>query len=107
MITWTLIEPDAARFELTGRIDLHGAPDLRIALDEALEAGARQLDLEMSGVTLLDSSGLATLVDGARSARAQGGDLRIISPSYSVARLLELTELDEHLEVVQGNSLKA
>jgi anti-sigma B factor antagonist len=42
----------------------------------------------------MDSSGVATLVEGLRSAKEHGKTLTLVAPSNSVMKVLELARLD-------------
>jgi anti-anti-sigma factor len=53
----------------------------------------RALGLELSGVTVLDSGGVGSLVRVLNGARKDGKELAIISPSKKVRQVLELTNL--------------
>lgn len=74
---------------VTGDIDMAGGPLLDAALSHRDDTEPVVIDLE--GVSFIDSSGLRSLLDGARRARARGTEvvLRAIGPE--VSRLLELT----------------
>lgn len=56
-------------------------------------AGTDTADLDMSGVTFLDSSGLATLLRLRKELHGRGGTLRIVAPSGIVRRILEITSV--------------
>jgi anti-sigma B factor antagonist len=47
--------------ELSGEIDVDSAPRMRAALDAALKTGV-PIVIDMDGVTLMDSTGIAVLV---------------------------------------------
>jgi len=53
----------------------------------------RALGLELSGVTVLDSGGIGSLVRVLNGARKEGKELAIISPSQKVRQVLEFTNL--------------
>jgi anti-sigma B factor antagonist len=55
--------------------------------------------LDMANVTFCDSSGVRTLVEADRSARAHGGVFRIAAASDDVLRVLSLTKTDLTLEL--------
>jgi anti-sigma B factor antagonist len=50
-------------------------------------------------VGYIDSSGVATLVEGLRSARKHGKTFILVAPSRAVLQVLELTRLDQVFEV--------
>jgi anti-sigma B factor antagonist len=81
---------------LSGEIDAHTAP--RVA--EAIAAvGASTIDVDMSGVEFVDSSGLRVLVDAHQRLEANGGGLRLVDASPAVRRLLEISGVDGYLGV--------
>jgi anti-sigma B factor antagonist len=79
---------------LTGEIDLENASHLRESLLNALDRG-RSLLVEMSDVGYIDSSGIASLVEALQNARNKSLDLKLVSPSARVRRVLELARLDK------------
>ncbi|KPI16550.1 anti-anti-sigma regulatory factor, SpoIIAA [Actinobacteria bacterium OV450] len=77
---------------LSGEIDILSAPQLRVALDEALSDGARVVELDFSEVDFCDCYGLGVLLEARRRATAQGTALRLVSvTSPLVRRLLRRT----------------
>jgi anti-sigma B factor antagonist len=78
-----------------GDLDLLTAPELEERLVEAMSTGETVLDL--SGLSFIDSSGIALLVAVSRRARENGWRLRVERPSGPVARLIELTGVGELL----------
>jgi anti-sigma B factor antagonist len=72
-------------------------------LGEVLSAEAakkpRFLLVDMSGLTFIDSAALHEIVRVDRWLRADGGLLALISPSPSVARVLQLSALDQVIPV--------
>ena len=63
-------------FELTGEIDLERSPELRRLLDLRAKARTPALALDFHGVSFIDSSGLATLVEYCRKAQDYDGRSR-------------------------------
>lgn len=85
-------------------VRLVGEADVTTAvLGEALSAEAakkpRSLLVDMSGLTFIDSAALHEIVRVHRRLRADGGLLALISPSPAVARVLELSALDQVIPV--------
>lgn len=73
------------------------------ALAEVLGAEAskkpRLLLVDLSGLTFIDSAALHEIVRAHRELRAQGCLLALVDPSRAVARILELSALDQVLSV--------
>lgn len=82
------------------RLDLSAAPALRKQLLDLVEAGHTRLVVDLSGVELIDSSGLGALVTGFEAARENGGDLKIMSPREQATLVLELTNVNRVLRTV-------
>lgn len=72
-----------------GELDLLTVPELEQGLLRALPEGETVLDL--SGVSFIDSSGIALLVSVSKLARQNGWRLQVQRPSAPVARLIDLT----------------
>jgi anti-sigma B factor antagonist len=76
------------RMELRGELDIGTAPKLEQAVERALEEGCRDVVLDLTGATLLDSSGLGALLRAKRSVDANQGSMTVHSPHGSEARLV-------------------
>ena len=76
---------------VTGEIDLATAPELRQRLDAVIAAGTRTLDLDLSDVTFLDSSGLGVLLAARQELHDKHHRLTVRDPSKRVLRVFELS----------------
>lgn len=93
---------DCARVvPLTGEIDMSTATVIAQAVQPALADGARDLILDMSHVTFIDSSGLNALLEVHASISATGARLAVRSPSRAVRRVIEIAGLDSLLPIQQ------
>lgn len=86
---------DIAVLELAGRFDAYEAPSVAEWLREAASSPPARLVVDLSGVNFVDSSGLATLVQGMKRCRQQNGDLHLCSLQQPVRIIFELTRLDK------------
>lgn len=86
-----------AVLKLVGKLNMVSAPQLREVISSAVLAGNPRIAVDLSDVDFMDSSGLGALVNGLKSTRQAGGDLRIASPTEQVKLVLELTNLDRVL----------
>jgi anti-anti-sigma factor len=93
------IERHDDRLILTGEIDADSAPRLEQAILDRFERGATALRLDLSGVTFMDSSGLRVVIATTEAARGRGGDLVLVEPTPAVRRLIEVSGLEDHLNV--------
>jgi len=82
-----------------GRIILgEESAGMRETLKRALTS-SRQLVLDLSGVSYIDSSGLGTLVGVYSSARAAGADIKLAGLNQRLRDLLQITKLVTVFEV--------
>jgi anti-sigma B factor antagonist len=82
------LEDGVARFTINGDVDLASGQTIRQAVSEALDEGAREVVLDLAGVTLLDSSGLNCLLNTARDVDRRGGKLSCEAPHGSECRIV-------------------
>ncbi|MBE2319447.1 STAS domain-containing protein [Solirubrobacter sp. CPCC 204708] len=96
---------DTVVVAVRGELDIGTAPDLRVALMEAIE---RQPDgriiADLEGLEFIDSAGLGILIGGRKRAQAGGGDLVLVSTGRNVAKILELTGLMRVFDVYSSVS---
>ena len=85
------------RLSLDGRLDVHNAADVRLALVDAVSAGSGDLLVDLSEVEALDATGLGVLVGAHRRADRAGRTLVLTDCSLPVARVLFLTRLEKVL----------
>lgn len=84
---------NACVIELGGEVDLSWSPKIRAAILDGIARG-RAVFVELAGVSYIDSSGIASFVEGyqrARQARLQFG---LIAASNAVMSVLKLARLD-------------
>jgi anti-sigma B factor antagonist len=79
---------------LSGDVDLHSSPQARQAILDAVKAG-KPLLVDLSGVSYMDSSGVASLVEGYQTARKQGLEFGITAPAAPAMSVLKLARLDK------------
>ena len=85
---------------VAGEVDLATAPDLRSAIEDALDSGAGELWLDLCATTFMDSSGLHALFDSQTRADKLHRRLVIVCPSGPVQRLLKVTGYDERFQII-------
>ena len=80
--------------ELRGDLDMATAPQLREGLQRLVDAGDRQLVLDMAEVAFMDSSALGTLVVMFKALRDVGGRLSLAAVQPPVHSVLRITSVD-------------
>jgi anti-sigma B factor antagonist len=84
-------------WSIVGEVDASTAPMVAEALAVVPDGGRKsgRIVVETSGVSFIDSSGLRVLIELSERAAALGAQVVLASPSRSMARLIELTGLDD------------
>ena len=87
-------EAGPRRVRLCGELDMAGASAVR----DRLFAMTGDVELDCSGLTFVDASGLRVFVAAHRRCAERGAKLTIVDPSRCVVRLLALSGLDSVLD---------
>ena len=84
---------------IEGRITVDNSPDMRTRLALALKSQPPELAVDLSRVTYIDTSGLATLVEASRIARQQGTRLVLTGIQGQIHYLFEVSHLDQLFDI--------
>jgi anti-sigma B factor antagonist len=84
---------------LQGRITISNANDMRRTLADGLRSRPPELTVDLSQVTYMDTSGLATLMEATRIAIQQGTRLVLSGIQNQPRYLLEIIDLDHVFEI--------
>jgi anti-sigma B factor antagonist len=79
---------------LSGDIDLYYTPDARRTVLQCLSQ-KRDVLVDLSAVTYIDSSGIACLVEGYQTAKQRQLNFGLIGVSENAMNVLRLTRLDQ------------
>jgi anti-sigma B factor antagonist len=85
--------------ELSGSLDISNAHQVRRAVVDAISAESAQIAINLRDLYFVDSSGLATLVQGLKRAQEHHGNLCLYSVQPPVRMIFELTRLDKVFEI--------
>jgi anti-sigma B factor antagonist len=77
-----------------GEVDLQYSPQLREKILGSLKAG-NPLLIDLGGVGYIDSSGIASLVEGFQTAKSAKLEYGLLNLSQSAMQVLTLTRLDK------------
>jgi anti-sigma B factor antagonist len=97
------VNDEKIQISVEGDVDLYTSPDLRKAILNAFQDAAGGLEVELSSVDYMDSSGVATLVEGFKKARENSKNFVLLNPSPSVMKVLELARLDAVFEIERNS----
>jgi anti-anti-sigma factor len=87
---------------LRGELDFDGAPELGRLLEEFRAEGERDVVVELSELTFIDSSGISVLVGAARAAAAEQGMLVVAAATAHVQRVFDIVNISELVAVEPG-----
>lgn len=76
-------------------IDITNAGQLQTALLESARHGPGGFVVDLARTQFCDTSGLHALVGARKRARAQGGDMLLVTPAAGVLRIFAITGLDQ------------
>jgi anti-sigma B factor antagonist len=83
------------RIGISGEVDMHSSPAVR---EELLAAARRReplVQVDLSGVSYIDSSGLATLVECLQHMSVYGGKLVLSGASRNTREVFAIARLDK------------
>jgi anti-anti-sigma factor len=93
-------ERDGVRVvQLHGPIDVSRAMELRDLLGAQIDSPAARVLLDLSDVSLIDSSGIGILVTAHRRADSQGARFGLAGATGTVARVFEMTRTNKLLSI--------
>ena len=88
---------------LSGELDHHEARCTLNTIDELLdEYLPRDCVLDMAGLTLRDSSGIAVIIRTSRRMKALGGRVWIENPAKQALRVIDASGIDRLVPVATG-----
>jgi anti-sigma B factor antagonist len=88
-------------------IVVHSPEDVSADQAANFESSLRLADppcvvLDMDDTELIDSAGLTAILDAQDALRERHGDLKIATANATNRKILEITRLDEHLEIFES-----
>jgi anti-anti-sigma factor len=95
---------------ITGRIDVHTVPDVRLLLHEIIDTGTGDVLVRLAAAEIGDATGLGVLVEAYNRARRAGRRLAVVDMTERTGRLLRASRLDRALvlrEVVPAVTVAA
>ena len=88
------IDAETHVIELGGEVDLYTAPEFKERLVQVIEDGKKQLVVDLSKATFIDSTTLGVLVGGVKRLRPTGGSLALVCTDQNITKIFEITGLD-------------
>lgn len=90
---------DIVIYHVKGDIDINSSPQIRKSFDRIINDKTMKIIINLAGVSYVDSSGLATLVEMLKKTRGYGGKIRLSNLAAKVKSLFEITKLEKLFEI--------
>ena len=85
---------DAYVISLAGEVDLYTAPEFKQQLLEVIGQGGKQVVVDFTNTTFIDSTTLGVLVGGVKRLRTNDGQLSLVCSDRNITKIFEITGLD-------------
>ncbi|MGH9863169.1 MAG: STAS domain-containing protein [Candidatus Acidiferrales bacterium] len=96
---------NVAILDLVGPLKMGDAEmAFRERVDELINAGTRQLAINLAGVPEMDSSGIGALVRVFSAVKTAGGKCKLFGAPKRVRQTLKMVRLDNVLELVEDEA---
>ena len=79
---------------LKGEVDLYTAPEFKQQLLEVIGQGGKNVIVDFTQTTFIDSTTLGVLVGGVKRLRVQDGRLSLVCSDRNITKIFEITGLD-------------
>jgi anti-sigma B factor antagonist len=86
---------------IAGELDIATSPKVRELLSDAARDQERPLVIDLTSCDFVDSTGLATLLHGAKPAQNGESNVALVCIGGEVRKLLELTAIDRTIPVYE------
>ena len=80
---------------LAGEVDLYTAPEFKQQLLEVVSEGGKDVVVDFTNATFIDSTTLGVLVGGVKRLRPSGGHLSLVCSDRNITKIFEITGLDK------------
>jgi anti-sigma B factor antagonist len=94
-ITTEELGRDAYVIALAGEVDLYTAPEFKEQLLQVIGRGAKDVVVDFSDTTFIDSTTLGVLVGGVKRLRPSGGQLSLVCGDRNITKIFEITGLNK------------
>jgi anti-sigma B factor antagonist len=85
---------DTHVISLAGEVDLYTAPEFKQQLLDVISQGGKNVIVDFSNTTFIDSTTLGVLVGGVKRLRTNDGQLSLVCSDRNITKIFEITGLD-------------
>jgi anti-sigma B factor antagonist len=88
------VDGGAYVISLAGEVDLYTAPEFKQQLLDVIGQGGKEVIVDFSNTTFIDSTTLGVLVGGVKRLRSNDGQLALVCSDRNITKIFEITGLD-------------
>lgn len=99
--------PEPGVLQIKGEIDLHESPHLKQAFDPFVKKKLPRVMVDFTGVSYVDSSGLAVLLEAMQRVQGYGGQFAIYGMRENVRGIFDLARLDQIFRIFPDKAAAA
>lgn len=88
-------EPSPIVVAPEGEIDLHSSPLIKEQIEPLIDGHRASIIVDLSGVTYIDSSGLAVFIEAMQRIHAYGGKFSLCGLGENVRHIFSIARLDQ------------
>jgi anti-sigma B factor antagonist len=93
------LNSEAYVISLSGEVDLYTAPEFKQQLLDVIEKGGKEVIVDFTNTTFIDSTTLGVLVGGVKRLRTNDGSLSLVCSDRNITKIFEITGLDKVFEI--------
>jgi anti-sigma B factor antagonist len=87
------------RISAGGELDLATRPELSAVVEEAIAPEVKELQIDLTEVTFIDSTAIKVIAHAGAEMRARGGQVEVMLGSRNVFRIFEIAGLERLLDL--------
>lgn len=91
---------DITVLSISGNLDSLTVPEVRPVIEKIVASGIRKVALELSGLEVIDSSGIGAIVSLFKRVRGMSGDVKIVGVRGQPREILRLLGLERAFDIV-------
>lgn len=91
---------DVTVLAVSGNLDSLTVPEVRPVIEKIVSSGTRKVALDLSGLEVIDSSGIGAIVSLFKRVRSLGGDVKIVGVRGQPREILRLLGLERAFDIV-------
>jgi len=98
------LNDDTYVISLAGEVDLYTAPEFKQQLLQVISDGAKNVIVDFSDTTFIDSTTLGVLVGGVKRLRTNEGQLSLVCSDRNITKIFEITGLNRVFPLYTGRA---